>query len=220
MSFLKNGFILGAFTLLGLCVAGYVSFDYWWNTSIKPSPEYQLIAVLDAFEQCDKPQFAKAIDLNQVLYGIGEQQVQAELKKRTVLTKHLVNSALIAPFIRKKIHSTVTTIEQEMMACSATNKQTHRLPFWLMPSVQSLVMFKTVLGITTIEEPRMIETQQGKEATFLLSFISSKPKALEATIQLKKRADPNQQWQITHVQLSDELIGLMNSFTPKPQKKQ
>lgn len=215
MSLLKNGLIT-TFTLLGLTLVGWVSTTYWWNTQIKPLPEYQLIAVVEAFQQCNMTEFKQAIDLNAVLYGMGEQQVQAELKNHTALTRHLVNSRLVAPFIRKKIQAAITTVEQDMTSCSAKANQANSLPFWVMPSLQSLVVFKSLFGIVTIEAPKLAEDEQS--AIFLVRSGTGKPKVLEATVQLKKQPNSAHPWQITHVQLSEDLAAMMNEMNAKPEK--
>ena len=215
MSLSKNGLIT-TFTLLGLTLVGWVSTTYWWNTQIKPLPEYQLIAVVEAFQQCNMTEFKQAIDLNAVLYGMGEQQVKAELKNHTALTRHFVNSRLVAPFIRKKIQAAITTVEQDITQCSARMNQANSSPFWLMPSLQSLVVFKTVFGIVSLENPKLAE--DGQSATFLVRSATGKPKVLEATIQLKKQPNSAHPWQITHVQLSEDLAAIMNQINAKREK--
>jgi hypothetical protein len=217
MRLLKKGFLLTTITLLGVSLVGWVSADYWWHTQIKPLPEYQLVAVAEAFQQCDMAKFEQAIDLNHVLYGMGEQQVQAELKKRTALTRNLVNSRLVAPFIRQKIQSTIQTIEQDITSCSAKPHHTNPLPFWVVPSLQSLVVFKSLFTVVTIEESKVAE--DGQTATLLLRSAISSPRVFEATIELKKQQNASSPWQITYVALNDNLAALMNKINPKPKKK-
>ncbi len=216
MSILKNGLFIGAVAVLGLGVVGWVSTDYWWNTRIKPLPEYQLVTVMEAFGRCDMPALKESLALHEVLYGIGEQQVQLELKHHTALTKKLVNSKLVAPFIHKKIESAIATIEKGVAGCA--NKTSDIA--WLLPAMQSFVVFKNFFEIITIEHSQV--ATDGQSASFIVQFSTNnpKPRELQATVHLKKQpANAAHPWRIVRVELNDETLALLNEMNQPTKKK-
>ena len=181
---------------------------YWgitqWASSLKLSPEYRLVSLAEAFNQCD---VNEAVNLEAVIQKILAERLQSEqTSQNKAMTEGFMDDATINQLMASQLSNTKTEIETNLAKCRFMGLNTKQMPFWVVPSLNVLLTTKTVLGIVSIRNSRFSADKQS--AWFTVRINAKALKNAEITVQLAQQPSPTtpkmvtNPWKIVGIQLN------------------
>jgi hypothetical protein len=171
---------------------------YWgitqWAATLKLSPEYRLISVVEALNQCDVERLNEAVNLEAVLQKILAEQLQSE--QTSQMADGFMADATINQLMASQLNNTKTEIETNLAKCRFMGLNTKQMPFWVVPSLNVLLTTKTILGIISIRNSRFSTDKQS--AWFTVIINAKALKNAEITVQLAQQPNPTTPKMVTN----------------------
>lgn len=196
-------FLLASGLYVALLVGLYFGITNW-NSAVKQSPEYKLIAMTEALQACDVEQFNQAVNLNAVVKSILQSQLKSE--SDSLSSNGMLDEATINQLIASQQNTMVQDFETKLAKCDFMGNNTRKIQGWVVPTLHLLVSTKTLMGYASIVDSKLSEDKQSASFTFQVNIPQLKNAALTFELVQRPPASASETgenlWQVVGLKLN------------------